>query len=677
MELSGIEIRYLVNEAKSKIILGYYVSSINAVTKDSFLFKLHHSTEPDIILMVSVKGIWITKLKFKPVEENEQVNTIKAEVERSKIESIDQIGSERIVTLKFRHLDGNLRIMIAEFFGEGNIILCDENMQILSIINSIEVRHRTLKVGLRYTSPPSRGIDVFELSIEQLKTTIKDEAQDLDVLRWMGRNLSMPKKFVEEIATRARIQSRKVGQLSEEDVTRIYVAVKELVTDVSSGRNHEPIVILGDDGKALDALPIVTNNARKLRVRKVNSYLDAVDEVLSNNIMTIDSNIRTIEIDRQVALLEHDLSELNKAKEAVISKATAIRKIANELMELSYLGIYDYVDDSVKGMLQTNSADIVNERGIKYLEVVGERIHLNSNLPKVSSMLYERAKEMERGNTSIEENKRGLLDQIERLRNRSSAIQKKIVIKQLASREWYERYRWFITGDGLLAIGGRDASSNSAIIRKHLTEYDIVFHAEVYGSPFFIIKNAIKVSEMETTLQEVAQATVSFSRAWKDGLSSADAYWVMPDQIKKGAPTGQYLPKGSFVIEGKRNYIKGSEIKLAVGIMHLSDRYLLVCGPVGAIRKKSLVFSMLLPGGLDPMNAAKKIKSELVRVATAADTHRDDNYSLTDFIKNTSLDDFIRTIPSGRAKINFTGRGEGEKVLLTNIRPALADEQST
>ena len=673
MELSGIELRYLVNEVKSKIISGYYVSSINAVTKDSFLLKLHHSKEPDIILMVSVKGIWITKLKFKPVEENEQIDVIKTEIERSKIEFIDQIGSERIVTIKFMHLDGNLRIMIVEFFGEGNIILCDESLQIISIINSIEVRHRTLKVGLRYTPPPIRGIDVFELSLDQLKTTMKREVRDLDVLRWMGRNLSMPKKFVEEIATREGIQSRKVGQLSEEDVTRIYVAVKDLVTDISTGRNHEPIVILGDDGKAQDALPIITNNARKLKIRKVNSYLDAVDEVLSNNIMNIDSNIRTIEIDRQIALLEHDLSELNKAKEAVISKATAIRKIANELMELSYLGIHDYADNSVKGLLQTNYAAIVNERGIKYLEVVGERIHLNSNLPKVSSMLYERAKEMERGNISIEETKRGLLDQIERLRNRSSAIQKKIVIKQQANREWYERYRWFITGEGLLTIGGRDASSNSAIIRKHLTEYDLVFHAEVYGSPFFIIKNAIKAGEIGTTLQEVAQATVSFSRAWKDGLSSADAYWVMPDQIKKGAPTGQYLPKGSFVIEGKRNYIKGSEIRLAVGIMYLSGRFLLVCGPVGSIKKKSLVFSILLPSGMDPMNAAKKIKSELVRVA-AADTSGDESYGLADFIKNTSLDDFIRTIPSGQSKIYFTGRGDGEHVPLPR---ASSDEQST
>ena len=675
MELSGIEIRYLVNEAKSKIISGYYVSSINAVTKDSFLFKLHHSTEPDIILMVSVRGIWITKLKFKPVEENEQINIVKAELERSKIESIDQVDSDRIVTIKFRHLDGNMRVMVAEFFGEGNIILCDENMQILSITNSIEVRHRTLKVGLRYVSPPNRGIDVFELSLEQLKRTMKREEKDLDVLRWIGRNLSMPKKYVEEIATRTGIQSRKVGQLLEEDVNRIYVAIKDLVRDISTGRNHEPIVILGDDGKTQDALPIITYNARKLKIRKVNSYLNAVDEVLSNNIVNIDSNIRTIEIGRQIAVLEHDISELNKAKETVISKATAIRKIANKLMELSYLGIHDYSDDSVKQLLQINSAAIINERGTKYLEVVGERIPLDSNLPTVSSMLYERAKEMERGNISIEETRKGLFDQIERLRNQSSAIQKKIVIKQQANREWYERYRWFITSNGLLAIGGRDASSNSAIIRKHLAEQDVVFHAEVYGSPFFIIKNVLKAGgEIRTTLQEVAQATVSFSRAWKDGLSSADAYWIMPDQIKKGAPTGQYLPKGSFVIEGKRNYIKGSEIRLAVGIMYLSNRYLLVCGPDSAIKKKSLVFSILLPGGMDPMNAAKKIKTELVRVATT-DTHRDDSYGLADFIKNTSLDDFIRTIPSGQSKIYFTGKGDGEKVLLT--RAALTDEQST
>ncbi len=74
-------------------------------------------------------------------------------------------------------------------------------------------------------------------------------------------------------------------------------------------------------------------------------------------------------------------------------------------------------------------------------------------------------KGLRKWNVAISQSKKlkeNLLDQIERLRNQDTAIQKKIVIKQQDNREWYERYRWFITSEGLLAFGGRDASSNSA-----------------------------------------------------------------------------------------------------------------------------------------------------------------------------------------------------------------------
>jgi hypothetical protein len=147
----------------------------------------------------------------------------------------------------------------------------------------------------------------------------------------------------------------------------------------------------------------------------------------------------------------------------------------------------------------------------------------------------------------------------------------------------------------------------------------------------------------------VAQATVSFSRAWKDGLSSADAYWVFPEQIKKGAPTGQFLPKGSFVIEGKRSYIKGIEARLAIGVANLNGREVLVCGPADAIKKRSLVYSILQQGGLDPMNAAKKTKAELVSAA---------GEGLADSIKMISLDDFVRSLPNGQSRVSFTAKGE-------------------
>src|SRR5437867_5649418 len=121
MELSGIELRYLVNEIKSRVTSGYYVSGVNAITKSSLLLKLHHPTQQDIMLVMSARGVWITKLKFKPVEENRLEGASQRELERAKLDSIEQAGSERIVSMKLRHPDGKVRIAVCEFFGEGNL----------------------------------------------------------------------------------------------------------------------------------------------------------------------------------------------------------------------------------------------------------------------------------------------------------------------------------------------------------------------------------------------------------------------------------------------------------------------------------------------------------------------------------------------------------------------------
>jgi predicted ribosome quality control (RQC) complex YloA/Tae2 family protein len=397
-------------------------------------------------------------------------------------------------------------------------------------------------------------------------------------------------------------------------------------------------------------------------IKKVASYMDAVDEVLSSEIMEIGRSSRTVELNKQIAVLEHDLEEQNKAKETVLQKAAAIRRLAGELMSVSYRESDEIVD-----VLANHSASLITEKGIKYIEIAGEQVKMHPSLAKASSMLFARAKEMERGNASIEEARAKIISQIEKLRSETAAIHKKVIVKEHISKEWYERYRWFITTDGLLVIGGRDASSNSALIRKHLTEHDIVFHAEVHGSPFFIIKNAasfaaIQEGTISSSLYQVAQATISFSRAWKDGLSSADAYWVMPEQVKKGAPTGQFLPKGSFVIEGKRNYLKGVELRLAIGIMQLNNREAVICGPEEAIRKYSIFYAVLLQGGMDPMNAAKKVKSEFVKIA-------DDNIKIAESIKHISLDEFVRALPTGQSRLSFTARGQQQLQEAASLSP--------
>ena len=651
MELSGIELHYLVNKISSKITSSYYVSNISSITKNSILLKLHHPTESDINLIVSTKGIWITSKKYKQMEDNQLLSILSREIERAKINSVSQPGSERIFFLHFINKDNKERKLVIEIFGKGNIILCDESMKILWILNPVEVRHRILKTGLEYVLPPNRGEDVFQITLEGMKKSRQTQPENTDLVRWLAKCTSLPRKYVEEILLHSGISAKYANNLSDNDVQIIYDKTKEITSKVIDETNHEPSIMVDKLGLAIDASPIVMSG--ESNTKKVESYMDGIDQVLSNEIISIGRSLKTEETDRKILELEHDLEEQNKAKTQVITRSQNLRRVAHELMNLSSMGIEDMNDSTVRNLLENNDSEIVKENGITYLNIENERIKFESSIPKFSSLLFSRAKELERGAINIDKASEELRLRVEKLQNQTQKIHEKIQFSKLESKQWYERYRWFVTSDGYLVIGGRDASSNSAIIRKYMTDNDIIFHAEIHGSPFFLVKNVNNQEKQDSSyVEEAAQATVSFSRAWKDGLSSGDAYWVFPNQVKKGAPTGQFLPKGSFVIEGKRNFCRGIELKLSIGLVQIEKKYSIVCGPLNAVRKRSLVFTSLLPGGTDSMNLAKKVKSEFVRAISEFDQ------SLAEYCKKISLDEFIRMLPTGQSKIERAERGQ-------------------
>src|SRR4030066_177109 len=203
MTLAGIELRYLTNNI-SKKTLDYYVSNIYGINSKSLLFKLHHPEKPDVLLMFSTMGLWTTSKKIEQIEINKLLKRLRSDLLRLKLTKIEQIGAERIAYLTFSGFEKEF-IIIGEFFGDGNIILCNKEMKILALLHSIDVRHRKLQVGLPYTPPPQKGLDVFEISkenIDEIKTS------NLAVANWVGRTFGLPKKFAEEICRMSKIDSK-------------------------------------------------------------------------------------------------------------------------------------------------------------------------------------------------------------------------------------------------------------------------------------------------------------------------------------------------------------------------------------------------------------------------------------------------------------------------------------
>ncbi len=196
--------------------------------------------------------------------------------------------------------------------------------------------------------------------------------------------------------------------------------------------------------------------------------------------------------------------------------------------------------------------------------------------------------------------------------------------KQKRKPAWYEKFRWFVSSEGLLAIGGRDATTNEIIIKKHADKDDIVFHTDMAGSPFFVVKTGGKTPG-DTTLHETANATFSFSRALKLGLYTAQTFWVRPDQVTKEAQAGEYLSKGAFMIRGRTNYI-APKLDLAIGI---TDDGAIMCGPALAIAKNTQKHVALEAKKAKLSDVAKRIRKEI----------------------GGDLDEIIRALPPGDVDI--------------------------
>jgi hypothetical protein len=152
------------------------------------------------------------------------------------------------------------------------------------------------------------------------------------------------------------------------------------------------------------------------------------------------------------------------------------------------------------------------------------------------------------------------------------------------------------------------------------------------------------------SILETAQATVCFSRAWREGLYGLNSYWVNPDQIKTAAPSGQFIAKGSFIVDGQRNFVKVTSMRLAVGLLEKDDKYSLMCGPSEAVKKNSIYYVIIEPSGFDMVEIAKKIKLEFLKFKEKEDV-----------VKAISMDDFTRVIPAGDSHIVESGIGQAYK----------------
>ena len=186
---------------------------------------------------------------------------------------------------------GEKRILYAEFFSHGNLILTDPeaNDSIIDVENPQTFRHRSLVVGEKYVLPPTRGISLQDIDLQKLlsaHSTAIDGAESLSAVRWFGRTVGTSRKFVEEIFFRANVNPETPAKsLLPDDLHSLADACERLRTDLQISDTGYILVPNEDSDLDIDVCQIVPNSWKILSeqglvtIRAFPSLSEALDEV--------------------------------------------------------------------------------------------------------------------------------------------------------------------------------------------------------------------------------------------------------------------------------------------------------------------------------------------------------------------------------------------------------------
>ncbi len=217
-------------------------------------------------------------------------------------------------------------------------------------------------------------------------------------------------------------------------------------------------------------------------------------------------------------------------------------------------------------------------------------------------------------------------------------------------KRWFDKFKWFISSEGFLVVGARDATTNEIIIKKHTDNNDVVFHTDMAGSPFVVVKQDDKDIKRilgeeflkkrsenpgEATLKEAASFTAIHSKAWKVGLQTTNVFYVYPEQVSKEANAGEFMGKGSFMIRGKTSYIDPKMVYAAGIVQPKSEEPFFMAGPEDAIKALTEDYVVIDMGDEKTSNVAKQVRSKL-REKTNLDI---------------PVDDIVQSLPSGGCKV--------------------------
>jgi len=628
LEMSSLDIAAIILELGPHI-KEKYLDNIYQINSRTFLFKFRPG---DLNLMIEVgRRIHLTRYEAQiPRTPSQFCMALRKRLRGGRLTNIQQHEFERTAIMQIETAEQAYQVNV-EFFRRGNLVIVDASGKISLALTYLRMRDRNIVKGEIFKHAPSSGLNPFKLSLDGL-SRIK-EFGSIPTTKALVATLSIGSLLAKEILLRSALKDIPANELRDENLSAIHNAIRDLQLELAAG-NLNPVIALGEAGELYDITPLSLRSYEHSPKTKYVTFNEAADKyftALARRIAVTEKKEAVLRGEQKIARMrdmqQKQLGDLSRAIEEnnlkgqlIIKNLHHIQEVTAEALARKGKGI-DSKEVSLevqKSLLerripiQIESIDL--SKGTLHLEIENTDVslHLTRRPQDDAAKYFYVAKKAKQKMAGLRKAMEDTSTRLETIASEKEQTEASLSLKKRRERAWYEKFRWFVSSEGFLVLGGKDATTNELLIKKHTSPSDIVLHADAHGAPFVVIKAEAR-TPADSTILEAAQLAVSGSRMWTQKVASGDAFWVGPEQVSKKVPSGQYLARGAFMVTGKKNYVKGVELRFAVGIQINEDGVRVIGGPPSAVRTHSVGCVEVVPGVTARQGLAKRIIFELSR----------------------------------------------------------------
>jgi predicted ribosome quality control (RQC) complex YloA/Tae2 family protein len=651
-----MDIHVIVGELREALV-GAYVDKAYQPSYDEILLTITGGGQGKRRLLVHIGRFMCltTRDREMPQSPSPFAMLLRKHIANGRIVGVEQHGFDRIVVLHVHGKGAEYRL-VCELFRNGTVILVKGD-EIVRPVTSKHWGSREVKAGHAF-KPPAPRANPLTMGFPAFAEAVR--SSESDIVRTLAARLGLGGEYAEGLlAVCKEDPKRAASEMTDEELGLLFEEWQAMAERVEKA--PEPHVIRRGD-QVHTVLPLTLLEEPGDVTEAFATFNEAVDAYFAEGLAEVEAEDISDEFMGHVNKLQHQAGQQRHAAEAYEAEISVNQRrgdliyanfqhceaVLRDLLEAKEALGWQEVERRVAGTDLVGEINTYDGYVVVPLalgpdeEPEGVKLRFNLTVPENAEFYYTRAKRArEKSAGAIE----ALQETEERLAKAEAAARKAEeegvamveeavagrVREKRTKRHWFERYRWTLATDGTIIVGGKDASSNERVVKKYLKERDRYCHADFHGAPSVVVKDPGEGVSEEAVEQGCALAAV-FSRAWSSGRASADAYWVMPEQVSKTPQSGEFVPKGAFIVRGKRNYVKDIPMRAAIGLVDHEGETLVMGGPQATVSAMAEAWVELVPSKEKKDAAAKTVARAL----------------------GAELDDVVAVMPPGGCRVEAT-----------------------